>query len=1230
MSYGGTGRTEAWGNAPASPSMGFGDTLPTQMRSSLSASQQLRAGLAPHGHLPPPSSGVGGAGAAMPATFAQNAFFFQQRRGKLDFKNLARVDLDRVVEEVDIDTLQDWIENVTFSELDREDMLHFTDDHFLKLFKLSQLTIEYLLNVQNALVSYANGLEGDCEAARQQVSAIDEKMHGRSEEITILRRELRQRRKTIATYEAMLASNTHHRQQAMNAAAAQLQAQGGGGGGGGGAGQQPVSAHVCEICSKAFVSADYLASHMARKHPEVKAADHAEEDEAMDEEAQRASWRRRRQMQREAEEEDERRWQQERRKRLEAMEEQWEAERSKREDAALGRAAGLADATLQARLEAEKAGRAQAEAEAAKMRAEAEAAKLEASRKAAEAAAAAAAAATAAAGVPATAQDKVEMELRNLREGLLSEFEKERIANAEKIEELKAELASGGRGLIKRSSAGLMEDDDDDDDLLMDRAAISALRRSKEDLEGRLSKLEEENEELRKSSSGNSNQGGGVDEQAVRAKAVALGMVVKHASKRATSMGFHGLKEKADEAAGSPDHAAAVRMTTQALDRIAERDWAAAGKAVAAGRKAAAKAGGGGGKAGTPAAARLGDMGPAKAWKETLASVADVAWLQLRAGPGTRDGILGDKHQKLQRQQQTLKAGAKLVKASTADFGAATRAALAGYIVAEERGDDDDDDDDDDESNADDAGVQDACLAVISGMSWAAVATAVAAAAKVKAADAAGAKKKKNNNKAGSGDADDDVEDDADVDEVKDGAASAAGSAAAAAAAGSGLLSRHDYGGLVDRSVEALRKAANQAAAATGRGPMGTAAEDKARKADKAALRSALADVDSLDLRRVAAAVAAAGLLGDAYAAAALGGQGDEASAMHERLAEAHDWAAIQAAVQAAQLLAGRRPDAAAAAAAVAAKHDWPETHEAIKAAKRFVAEASGGAYDDDDDDDDDNDVEEEEEEEDIDVDAEVARAVDEFAAYVPSYEWKHLPACRGQPGSRGAPAGLVVPDKVIALAEARGLEVDASLEGGCARIPPTWDFEVDVDLADGKKMKMTKKNMSKAGGGDQQQVVTVTVQVKGPDKTLRQVKRRALKQAGMVEDLAAADGEIALVYQLPGGPEVPLLDEDETVEEARLFEKAVMAGGSVFVKHMHALSDEELAALVAAYREARAAGDLDTPAAQRALKEVRSRLLGHDGRASLAGWQRPKDEPQAGVEPGIFGQVTCFLNDSN
>jgi hypothetical protein len=40
------------------------------------------------------------------------------------------------------------LRNLTYSKFDHEDIENFPDQHFVKLFKLSQLSIEYLLYTQ--------------------------------------------------------------------------------------------------------------------------------------------------------------------------------------------------------------------------------------------------------------------------------------------------------------------------------------------------------------------------------------------------------------------------------------------------------------------------------------------------------------------------------------------------------------------------------------------------------------------------------------------------------------------------------------------------------------------------------------------------------------------------------------------------------------------------------------------------------------------------------------------------------------------------------------------------------------------------------------------------------------------------------------------------------------------------------------------------------------------------
>lgn len=68
----------------------------------------------------------------------ETSFSFQQRHGKLDFRAIARVDLDALVRDRDIDTLQRHLENICFAEVGPADMRSYTDEHFIKLFRLTQ------------------------------------------------------------------------------------------------------------------------------------------------------------------------------------------------------------------------------------------------------------------------------------------------------------------------------------------------------------------------------------------------------------------------------------------------------------------------------------------------------------------------------------------------------------------------------------------------------------------------------------------------------------------------------------------------------------------------------------------------------------------------------------------------------------------------------------------------------------------------------------------------------------------------------------------------------------------------------------------------------------------------------------------------------------------------------------------------------------------------------------
>lgn len=97
------------------------------------------------------------------------SFFFQQRRGRLNLRSFANVDVERIVRDVDVDVLQSYLENITFCNLEEEDLRIMTDPQIIKLFRVAQLMIEYLLYAQEQLASNLSELAAKYSAKKRYV-----------------------------------------------------------------------------------------------------------------------------------------------------------------------------------------------------------------------------------------------------------------------------------------------------------------------------------------------------------------------------------------------------------------------------------------------------------------------------------------------------------------------------------------------------------------------------------------------------------------------------------------------------------------------------------------------------------------------------------------------------------------------------------------------------------------------------------------------------------------------------------------------------------------------------------------------------------------------------------------------------------------------------------------------------------------------------------------------------
>uniref|UniRef100_H3HD19 Cilium assembly protein DZIP1 N-terminal domain-containing protein n=1 Tax=Phytophthora ramorum TaxID=164328 RepID=H3HD19_PHYRM len=100
-------------------------------------------------------------------------FAFRQRAGKLDTRAIARLDLEKIAATTDIETIQRHLENLAFADVTLDDVQHYSDAYFLKLFQIAQLMTE-------------------CQQLETE--------NGQHEtEISSLKREIRQKQRTMAT-----------------------------------------------------------------------------------------------------------------------------------------------------------------------------------------------------------------------------------------------------------------------------------------------------------------------------------------------------------------------------------------------------------------------------------------------------------------------------------------------------------------------------------------------------------------------------------------------------------------------------------------------------------------------------------------------------------------------------------------------------------------------------------------------------------------------------------------------------------------------------------------------------------------------------------------------------------------------------------------------------------------------------------------------------------------------
>ena len=115
-------------------------------------------------------------------------FFFRQRAGHVNWSKLQSLNIDKIITDVDLDTLQSLLDDLTFSNI-RSSEVPFTtfvsnsyngggesESLAVKGMQFQQLIVEYLLNVQESLNATSEHILGELRAAALHVKELDRKL----------------------------------------------------------------------------------------------------------------------------------------------------------------------------------------------------------------------------------------------------------------------------------------------------------------------------------------------------------------------------------------------------------------------------------------------------------------------------------------------------------------------------------------------------------------------------------------------------------------------------------------------------------------------------------------------------------------------------------------------------------------------------------------------------------------------------------------------------------------------------------------------------------------------------------------------------------------------------------------------------------------------------------------------------------------------------------------------
>lgn len=115
-------------------------------------------------------------------------FKFEERRERVNWKPILNADIGQISKHVDLKTLEALLQNITYANVTKEDVERFLGD-FVKMFRLSQMSIEYLIYTQNYLECLTQVLDMQYKTSYEECMVYKKEIDGYQSQIKKLTKE---------------------------------------------------------------------------------------------------------------------------------------------------------------------------------------------------------------------------------------------------------------------------------------------------------------------------------------------------------------------------------------------------------------------------------------------------------------------------------------------------------------------------------------------------------------------------------------------------------------------------------------------------------------------------------------------------------------------------------------------------------------------------------------------------------------------------------------------------------------------------------------------------------------------------------------------------------------------------------------------------------------------------------------------------------------------------------